>query len=109
VLLETYSLESYRQSLEAGAFFAIKDHGIEKGLYPQINKIEVDGQSITIEVTDAEVNWIFCGEVIRQGSSIDLSHLPHNLNYIRVEVVNESGTAYVQPFSLAEAEHKVTD
>ncbi len=109
VLLKTYSLESYRQSLEAGAFFAIKDHGIEKGLDPQINKIEVDEESITLEVADVEVNWIFCGEVIWQGSSIDLSHLPHNLNYIRAEVVNENGTIYVQPFSLTEVEHKITD
>ena len=109
VMLETYSLESYRRSLEAGAFFAIKDHGFEKGLYPQINKIEVDEQSITLEVTDGEVNWSFCGEVIQQGLSFDLSHLPHNLNYIRAEVVNENSTIYIQPFSLTEVDHKITD
>lgn len=109
VMLETYSLESYQQSLEAGAFFAIKDHGVEKGLYPEIRKIEVTEKSITIEATDAGINWISCGVVIQRGPSLDLTYLPHTLNYIRAEVVNENGTVYVQPFSLIEIEHKVAD
>lgn len=101
-LVKEYTLESYRASLEQGAFFAIKDIASQKGLYPEILHIEVTPDSIIIHVSNGEINWITCGVSIERGQNLDLNYLPKNITYVRAEVSNENGTVYVQPFSLKE-------
>ena len=100
VLLPEYTLDSYRKSVEMGAFFALKDLGVKKGGLPKVERIEVDGEGIHIESDGGKIRWIFCGDVIAEGADFPLTALPHNFNYIRAEIQNENGTVYVQPFSL---------
>ncbi len=103
VMLEEYTLEHYRASLQTGAFFSLKDLGVKKGLLPKVVSIAVRDSNIDIEVEDGVVSWIFRGDVIQAGPTFDLSALPQNLNYIRAEISNSRGTIYAQPFSLTAA------
>lgn len=103
VMVPEFTLPAYRRSIESGAFFALKDTGREKGHLPAILGISVSGESIHIDTDGGQIVWIFCGEVMEEGADFHLNALPHNVNYIRAEVRNNSGTVYVQPFSLVPA------
>lgn len=99
-LLEEYTLESYRKALEGGAFFAIRDNGVQKGKIPVIKKIELAKDSISVD-TDGAVKWITNrGQPLGANRSLSLKALPAKSTYVRAEVTNENGTVYVQPFSL---------
>ena len=102
-LLENYSLEAYRRSLEQGSFFAIMDTGMVKGNCPQIQEITASPDSISISAVNGNVHWIFKGEVMQSGSTLSLDNLPSGMNYVRAEVRNENCTVFVQPFTLSPA------
>ncbi len=104
VMVKEFSIEAYRRSIERGAFFAIRDLGVEKNRYPRIDSIAVTGTAIEIfSQAGAEVRWIGNGALIASDSRLLLQSLPENLRYARAEVSNEHGTVFVQPFTLRPA------
>ncbi len=100
VFIPDWDLSNYRASLEQGAFLSIVDLGPVKGKYPKVSGVTVSRERIEIETDGSEVRWIFCGEEIRSGKTLDLASLPGGLNYIRAEVTNVYGKVYLQPFTL---------
>jgi hypothetical protein len=104
VMIPSYNMADYRNSLEKGSFFAIHDRGAgkqNKGKYPIISSIIVSNHSITI-YTDGQVSWTANGQIIAQGDSIDLAECPPDLGlkYIRAEISNAYGTVFTQPWTL---------
>ncbi|OHB60325.1 MAG: hypothetical protein A2167_03500 [Planctomycetes bacterium RBG_13_46_10] len=104
VMVPSYSIADYRNSLEKGSFFAIQDCGAgkqNKGKYPIISSIIVSNHSITI-YTNGQVNWIANGQIIAQGNSIDMAEYPieTGLKYVRAEISNAYGTIFTQPWTL---------
>ncbi len=105
VMISEYSLEEYRAALENGRFFSIHDRAEQrrdKNKYPIILDIIADKNSIFID-TDGTVNWIANGQKIAEASAIDLKELPLTMSYryVRAEIINEYGTVFTQPWSVA--------
>ena len=101
VMVKAYALEHYRDSIEKGAFFAVKDVGVEKRLYPNVVQINESEDQINIVSENGNVFWIFDGKIIHEGPVFHLAELPPDLNYVRAEIRNAFGTLYAQPFSLS--------
>ena len=104
VMLPSYSLKDYRNSLEKGSFFAIHDRGDgkeKKNKYPKIASIKTTNRSIAID-TKGKVKWVANGENIAKGNTIELGKLPlhKGYKYVRAEIVNDYGTVYTQPWTL---------
>jgi hypothetical protein len=105
VMLPSYNMADYRNSLEKGCLFAIHDRGAgkqNKGKYPIISAIIVSKHNITI-YTDGQVSWTANGQRIAYGNSIDLTEYPSDsgFKYIRAEISNAYGTVFTQPWTLA--------
>ncbi len=108
VMAPSYDMADYRRSLEKGCFFAIQDCGVgrqNKGHYPVIAEITASSRSITIN-TDGQVSWIANGQRIAQGSSINITNYPLQMNYkyVRAEISNAYGTVFTQPWTLSSSQ-----
>lgn len=96
----THSLEEYQRAFSMGSFFAVMDIGTIKDRYPEINSINIQSQSISIDTSD-EVSWISSGEVLHIGSELPFILFSEKTNYVRAEVKNSVGsTVYTQAFSI---------
>jgi hypothetical protein len=94
------TLESYRDAIERGAFFAVKDIGIIKDKYPDIRSISVDDNFITID-TDDTVLWIANGVQVEQGKIFQYNPFSVKTFYVRAEIIASGGsTVYTQAFVL---------
>jgi hypothetical protein len=99
------TLDGYRDAFERGAFLAIRDNGVTKGAYPIVNRITVDANSITIDVTGAaSVHWISMGREIGTGPELSFSAFPARAVYLRAEIHDDFHVVYTQPFVLRHAD-----
>jgi hypothetical protein len=100
VLAKAATLDDYRRAFQEGAFFAVRDQGIQKDRYPTIFKITVSETSITIEST-GNVAWKTRGAVVGTNPVLLYSDLPADARYVRAEVsANDGSVLYTQAFSL---------
>jgi hypothetical protein len=91
---------SFRQAVEAGAMFAVKDIGETKDQFPHIQSMSVSADVIAIDTTD-RVTWISNGQVVGSGPLFDTSLLPPSARYLRAEIHNADGsTVYTQPWAI---------
>ncbi len=91
---------SFRQAVDVGAMFAVKDIGETKDQFPHIQSISVNADVITIDTTD-RVTWISNGQVVGSGTLFDTSLLPPSARYLRAEIQNADGsTVYTQPWAI---------
>jgi hypothetical protein len=101
VLARDATLTSYRDAFERGAFFAIRDNGLIKGGYPEINSISVGTDSITIDASGAtEVRWISTGMEIGTGPTLLFASFPSRAVYVRAEILGDAHVIYTQAFVL---------
>lgn len=108
VMIKEWSLPDLRESVDRGAFLAVRDIGLVKNQYPVIDTINVGNGHIVI-ATAGTVRWISDGAVVGQGPDLNLSVLPYTAHYVRAEVDNEYGTVFVQPFTLRRTEDDEAD
>lgn len=114
VLAKAATAEEYRTAFERGAFFAIRDRGVVKDSYPQVLRIVVTEDSVTID-TDGAVRWITGGAVIAVGATLPYSSLLPNSRYLRAEIQGaDDSTVYTQafvvrPFGDVNADYSVDD
>jgi hypothetical protein len=112
VLAKAVTLPAYREAFAAGRFFAVRDLGVTKNLYPRIFSIDSQEDRTYIE-TLGSVRWIANGEVIGEGPMLLHRNLLFGTTYIRAEVVGEDGsTVYTQAFSVrpkgdANGDHRI--
>lgn len=100
VLAHDMTSAGYRNAIDRGAFFAVKDIGNRKDRYPNIRSISADDNTITID-TDGSVSWIADGVPIGQGPTIRYNPISLKTLYLRAEIVNPDGsTVYTQAFVL---------
>ena len=101
VLASDLSLEAYRAAFERGAFFAIKDMRTEKRQDPQISRIDIRDDAISIEAT-GRVTWISSAVPIGTGTTLLYTAIPANSRYVRAEISNGPGSAvvYTQAFAV---------
>jgi len=98
------TLESYRDAMERGAFFAVKDIGVTKNGYPDIRSISVDDNYITID-TDNIIFWVVNGVQVGQGKTFLYNPFSLKALYVRAEIINADGsTVYTQAFVLKPVE-----
>jgi len=98
VLAPDATLSAVRRAIEAGAFLAIRDFGVDKGQYPEVRSIEVSSHYVHID-TDGEVRWISQGGQVATGSRIHFNRLTSG--YLRAEIWNAHGSVvFTQPFVL---------
>lgn len=104
ILAQSLDESEVRAAFSDGRLFAVRDLGTTKGLYPQIDSINVmNGHIITIETTDS-VRWISMGAQVGTGPSFNVGSLADSKKYIRAEVENADGSiVYLQPFGLRPA------
>ena len=88
----------FRNAVERGAMFAVKDLGTTKDQYPIVDAIVADASSISIFTADS-VTWIADGAIVASGSVLALAVVPESAHYVRAEVSNADGSVvFTQPF-----------
>lgn len=97
VLAHDATLEAYRDAMLRGAFFAIRDLGIQKDSFPTVYSISVEQTSVFVDTSGA-VRWISGGRVIHEGPLLEYFKLPANSRYVRAEIRQENAVVYTQPF-----------
>jgi hypothetical protein len=98
VLAKAVTLADYRAAFEAGSFFAVRDYGETKNLYPRVHSVAVAEGSIYVETSGA-VKWIADGQVVGNQPMLSYGSLPSGARYVRAEISNAEGsTVYTQAF-----------
>jgi hypothetical protein len=101
VIAKEATLDAYRKAFTDGSFFAVRDFGEAKSLYPEIQSIAVEDSFVFLE-TSAAVNWISQGRVVASGPTLYFSDLPEDARYARAEVSSADGSiVYTQAFAVA--------
>ncbi|MCL2195789.1 MAG: hypothetical protein FWB76_07565 [Oscillospiraceae bacterium] len=129
MLLPELTADATRVAMETGAFYAVTrvarlegvnatmpdgssmpQRGNSDTLFlldqptPRISNIATDEFSIAIAGTDYDrIEWIASGQVIHTGNTLDLRsvsrfYIQHN--YVRAQLVSETGIAMTQPFGI---------
>jgi hypothetical protein len=105
-----------REAMEAGQFYfsTVTTHSRvrDMDLAPRLTGVNYDRQNNTLTlsaevegepVEDDRVRWISNnGEIVAEGSSIDLDETEGLSTYIRAELRSEGALTYTQPFGLGE-------
>lgn len=100
VLSKAATLEAYKKAFTSGSFFAIRDFGDTKNLYPEIHSVAVEDTFVFLD-TLGTVSWIAEGSVVATGQTLLLKDLPPGARYVRGEVSGADGsTVYTQAFTL---------
>lgn len=129
-VMESFTLESFRDSMQKGRLFAVSHYsnGVElDGIAempegytheefddpnntPLVTRIDVDEQANTITVSGINFNrivWVSNGNVIRREAditdgtaTIDLDDYPSAELYVRFYITGDEGICYSQPFVL---------
>jgi hypothetical protein len=110
MLLPERSEDAVYAAMQSGAFYAVArfegdyELGVNNARTPRIADISVCEESHTITITAAdydEIIWIADGEPVASGEVFDVSvHLEEIGGYVRAELRNAAGVAYVQPFGI---------
>jgi len=131
LLMPELTADAARTALEAGAFYAVarvaRNEGVNTRLpngraiptggnedtlflldqtTPSIADIAVANDIITITGRDYDrIEWIAGGRVIATGVSLDLNAHVRDIrhNYVRAQLISETGIAVTQPFGIWEA------
>jgi hypothetical protein len=100
VLSKAVTPEAYRNALERGAFFAVRDTGKVKDQYPHVFHISVQETFASIEST-GNVTWKTRGNTVTTGPVILYSDLPPDSRYVRAEIAGADGSVvYTQAFAV---------
>lgn len=101
VLATDTSLAAVRSAIESGRVFAVRDVGLPKLAFAQIDSIFYKTGTITVH-TAGTVRWVSDGRVVREGgNSFLVADLPPTARYIRAEVISPDGSiVYAQPMRL---------
>jgi len=123
LLMSELTADAARVAMETGAFYAVTrvarregvnadqpDRASEDTLFlldqstPRITNITADGFYITITGENVDrIEWIADGRVIHTGSTLNLrDHYYRDIrhNYVRAQLVSETGIAMTQPFGI---------
>jgi hypothetical protein len=100
VLAKAATPAAYRNALERGAFFAVRDMGRVKNQFPEVFRISVEETFASIEST-GNVTWKTGGNTVSTGSVILYSDLPPDSRYVRAEIAGLDGSVvYTQAFAV---------
>jgi hypothetical protein len=98
VFAKAATLTAYRAAFEAGSFFAVRDYGDTKNLYPRVHSVAIAEGHIYVETSEA-VKWIANGQVVGTEPMLPYGNFPSGARYVRAEVSNPEGsTVYTQAF-----------
>lgn len=79
---------------------------------PSISNITVRGNEITIAGTDTHrIEWVADGQIIHTGGTINVATHWHNINhnYVRAQLVSNTGMALTQPFHIRSSDIPFAD
>ena len=106
------NLENFKTSLTRGNFYSVTkaakrelgDPFAAEGPKPVIKNIDVNNKDLLITIAAehyTEIHWIFAGEVIATGNTIDLKSFAGDKPiYVRANIIGPGGIAFTQPFGI---------
>jgi len=109
-MMESNTLENFRESMEKGTFFSISRHAIfemgnefeGKGPVPMVTSISVNNKTGTITVEGENFDnivWVADGQTVLQGSTTLNLYDCNKVNYfVRFYLTGPGGICYSQPF-----------
>lgn len=118
-IISEYTMETFRDTLESGRFFAIARYAknelgedfVGEGPYPYVNGIEIDDEAQTIKISGVNCNvieWIADGEIIKADSiekdgnvisEINLGDYADKIScYVRAQLKGRGGICMTQAF-----------
>lgn len=118
-IIPEYTMETFRDTLESGRFFAIARYAknelgedfVGEGPYPYVNGIEIDDEAQTIKISGVNCNvieWIADGEIIKADSiekdgnvisEINLGDYADKIScYVRAQLKGRGGICMTQAF-----------
>jgi len=96
--------DAVRESMENGTFIPYSRFEFGGAPLPEIVSITSCSSKISLKATGySQINWIVNGEVVSHGSVFNLGvryNKDKPFNYVRAEIINNSGVVYTQPFGI---------
>lgn len=111
-MMESNTLENFRESMEKGTFFSISRHAIYEmgnefegnGPVPMVTNISVNNDNGTITVEGENFNnivWIADGDTVSQGNTtLNLYDFGRIKRFVRFYLTGPGGICYSQPFAI---------
>ena len=98
VLAKERTFEAYRNAFEQRAVIAVRDNSDRKDMFSMIKGVEVDIESVEIDVTGT-VTWVSSHGWIWEGSQLPYDQIPPNSRWVRAEIeVGPSVILFTQAF-----------